>query len=177
MSSWNPKILFCCLIISLTLVCQEASAGQLSLTAGDGTSHVGDPTSLIAGILTLDQDGNAVEIPVETLTDESQQAVNAWAGDNPHMVDVHTNFDTPPELLRNNNPRDFLQRQHRNESGMVAIEVVISEKGDVMFASVVRSSNELLDEAAIASVKEWRFSPAKVDGNAVRTKIRVPMRF
>lgn len=177
MSSWNPKLVLCCLVVGLAVVCDEAIAGQLSLTAGDGTSHVGDPTALFAGILTLDQGGNAVEIPIDSLTDEARRAVNTWAEENPHLVDVYTHFDTPPELLRNNNPREFLQRQHRSETGMVSVEVVISDKGDVMFASVIRSSNELLDEAAIASVKEWRFSPAKVDGNSVRTKIRVPMRF
>lgn len=60
--------------------------------------------------------------------------------------------------------------------GVVMVEVVISEAGDVTDARVVRSI-PFLDDAAIAAVKTWRFAPSVVNGRPVPVRMTVTVNF
>jgi TonB family protein len=60
--------------------------------------------------------------------------------------------------------------------GAVQTEIVIDETGAVVDAQVLKSV-PLLDEAAIAAVKEWRFTPKIVNGRPVPVKMTVTVNF
>jgi TonB family protein len=60
--------------------------------------------------------------------------------------------------------------------GMVELEVRIDETGQVVDARVVRSI-PLLDDAAVAAAKRWRFAPAVIDGRPVPSKVAMEMSF
>lgn len=60
--------------------------------------------------------------------------------------------------------------------GVVLAEVVIGETGEVTDAKVVRSV-PLLDEAALKAVRNWRFEPTVVNGQAVPVKMTVTVNF
>jgi protein TonB len=47
--------------------------------------------------------------------------------------------------------------------------------GDVRIAS--SSGNQLLDQSALETIKQWQFKPAKKDGVAYVQKIRIPITF
>jgi TonB family protein len=57
-------------------------------------------------------------------------------------------------------------------SGSVAMEIVVDESGRVVAARVIQSV-PLLDETAMAVVRQWRLSPATLDGKFVRVRIPV----
>jgi TonB family protein len=57
-------------------------------------------------------------------------------------------------------------------SGSVEMEIVVDESGRVIAARVMRSV-PLLDETALATVRQWRFAPATLDGKFVRVRIPV----
>jgi protein TonB len=61
--------------------------------------------------------------------------------------------------------------------GTVTIEIVVSETGEVLDAWVARSVTPLLDQAALAAIRQWRFTPGKNNGIAVRCQVAVPVRF
>ena len=61
-------------------------------------------------------------------------------------------------------------------SGMVAVEIVVNEQGVVADAKVVRSV-PLLDEAAVETVRQWRFRPSRVNGQAVPVRMVVNVMF
>lgn len=60
--------------------------------------------------------------------------------------------------------------------GVVMVEVVIGEAGEVTDARVVRSI-PFLDEAAVAAVRTWRFAPTVVNGRSVPVRMTVSVNF
>lgn len=62
--------------------------------------------------------------------------------------------------------------------GVVKLRVKIKADGSVAAVRVdVSSGYELLDEAAVQAVEQWRFTPARLRGIAVGTEVHVPIRF
>ena len=53
---------------------------------------------------------------------------------------------------------------------------MIDSEGNVESASVLRSV-PLLDDAAIAAVKQWKYEPATLDGRPVRVRYTVIVNF
>ena len=61
-------------------------------------------------------------------------------------------------------------------AGTVGAELVIDPSGHVTDARIVRSI-PLLDEAALAAVREWRFEPTMVNGEPVPVRMTVTVNF
>jgi periplasmic protein TonB len=85
---------------------------------------------------------------------------------------------TPPELLARVMP-DYPSRARDLEvEGQVLLEVVVDREGKPERELKVLRSIALLDAAAIAAVRQWRFRPARdADGNPVRVIMEIPVRF
>lgn len=62
-------------------------------------------------------------------------------------------------------------------SGIVTLNCLIDEKGDVQDVSLEKASDEAFIQPAIEAVKKWKFKPAKKDGVAVAIKVSIPVRF
>jgi protein TonB len=86
--------------------------------------------------------------------------------------------DIPPPAPMS--PRVPAQRSREADAagvtGIVVVEIRIDETGGVTDAKIVRSV-PMLDESALAAVKEWRFAPTIVDGRAVPVKMTVSVNF
>ncbi|HZR66090.1 MAG TPA: TonB family protein [Terriglobales bacterium] len=61
--------------------------------------------------------------------------------------------------------------------GDVIVEVTIDEKGNVTDTKVLQSLKQEIDEKVIATLKGWRFTPAKVDGVAISSRQDVHFHF
>lgn len=61
--------------------------------------------------------------------------------------------------------------------GVVTLVFVLDETGRVEEPRVENSSRPEFEKPALEAIRKWRFSPGQKDGKAVRTYIRVPMRF
>lgn len=62
--------------------------------------------------------------------------------------------------------------------GTVFLLVEVDENGRPVSVSIRRTSGyELLDTAALRTVRGWRFEPARLDGQAVTSRAEVPVRF
>ncbi|RTE64645.1 energy transducer TonB [Amphritea opalescens] len=82
-------------------------------------------------------------------------------------------FMTPPE-----SPKYPRLARKRGIEGRVMLHVMIDRKGAVTGLSVEHSSGSvLLDRAAQKAVKRWQFVPAKQNGIAVASYVRVPIDF
>jgi periplasmic protein TonB len=62
-------------------------------------------------------------------------------------------------------------------SGTVILDVLISEKGQVLQVHVIRGVRAGVTEAALSAVRQWTFTPARKHGKAVRTWMVIPMPF
>lgn len=59
----------------------------------------------------------------------------------------------------------------------VEVEVVIDTQGVVRAAKVVQPGTAVLDEAALAIMKKWRFRPGRKDAKPVASRLIVPVAF
>jgi protein TonB len=56
--------------------------------------------------------------------------------------------------------------------GTVVVVVVVEQDGQVSEAEVVKSV-ESLDEPSVYAAKQWRFEPARLDGQPIRSKASI----
>lgn len=68
--------------------------------------------------------------------------------------------------------------RRRGQEGVVSIRCQIDPAGRVINAAIAQSSGfRLLDEAALKSLRQWKFSPALKDGAPIAGSVVVPVRF
>lgn len=100
--------------------------------------------------------------------------VSAWA-----QADetIYTKVDENPVPVKTPPPHypDSLKRE--GISGVVAVVIVIDEKGAIISSSIAKSSNAEFERPALDAVKGWKFKPAKKDGNPVKVRVTIPLRF
>ncbi len=82
----------------------------------------------------------------------------------------------PPSKIRDAAPVYPAIAQAARVEGTVIIDAVIDEQGRVQSARVLRSI-PLLDEAALAAVREWAYTPTLLNGVPVPVVMTVTVRF
>ncbi len=82
-----------------------------------------------------------------------------------------------PEIVSRVNPSYPPIAQQKKIEGTVIIGVLISERGDVAEAKVLRGSGYGLNEAALSAVRKWRFRPAVKEGKRVKVWMTYPIVF
>jgi protein TonB len=90
--------------------------------------------------------------------------------------------DLPPRYdaayLDNPPPEYPAAARRRRIEGTVLIDVAVGSDGRPTAVQLASSSGEeLLDRAALAAVRAWRFVPAQRGSDSVAGQVRVPMRF
>ena len=84
----------------------------------------------------------------------------------------------PANYLFNPKPVYPVEARRRREEGLVILAVQVSQEGFPSRVQIVQSSKfQLLDEAAVQAVSQWRFTPARIGTLAVTSQIEVPIRF
>jgi protein TonB len=82
----------------------------------------------------------------------------------------------PPERLVNVPPAYPMVARVARVEGMVIIEATIDERGNVTQTRILRSI-PLLDESAVAAVRQWKFSPTLLNGVPVSIVMTVTVNF
>jgi protein TonB len=68
--------------------------------------------------------------------------------------------------------------RRRGYEGLVVLLIRVSTGGMCLSVEVLESSGHtVLDRAAVAAVKKWRFKPASTGAAAVEAEVEVPIRF
>jgi protein TonB len=85
---------------------------------------------------------------------------------------------SPPELITRVMPEYPGRARDLEIEGQVVLEVVLDRAGNPERDVKVLRSIALLDAAAIAAVRQWRFRPGRdAEGRPVRVVMEVPVRF
>jgi len=82
-----------------------------------------------------------------------------------------------PEAVSQVSPAYPPELRKAKIEGTVTLVFVLSEEGRVEEPRVENSSRPEFEKPALEAIRKWRFQPGMKDGQAVRTYIRVPMRF
>jgi protein TonB len=85
-------------------------------------------------------------------------------------------YDQAPRPIKITRPQYPQEAFIKKIEGIVELEIVIDGTGRVIHARVVKSI-PLLDQAAIATVYQWQFSPAMKKGRPVATRAHAPVTF
>jgi len=85
---------------------------------------------------------------------------------------------TAPRLVQRVEPKYPEVARRARMSGVVIIEGVISARGEVESARIVKSTTEaILNESALEAVRRWRYEPARFRGQPVRVYLTITVTF
>ncbi len=84
--------------------------------------------------------------------------------------------DEKPKLLKQINPIYPEIARKSQVQGVVIIQALIDKEGQVYIEKVVQSV-PMLDQAAIDAVRQWKYSPAKMNGESVKVHADITITF
>ncbi|EDY81580.1 TonB family C-terminal domain protein [Verrucomicrobiia bacterium DG1235] len=148
-----------------------------AFTKNDGTSFEGRIYKVLDGSVYLRVGEERINAPIGDFDAASQGAIESWVAENPQAVDVYTKWDVQPRIKSSsmpNLPDQFLSEDFK---GMVSVDLVLNESGQVIHASVKKSTHSELEPPSLEAAKTWIFEPAQVGGKSVKSKLRVPFKF
>ena len=83
----------------------------------------------------------------------------------------------PPRLIREVKARYTDDARRRGTTGDVVLEIVVNRDGTVGDVSVLRGLGAGLDQRAVDAVRQWRFTPARRQGEPVDVIVEVAVEF
>ncbi len=118
-------------------------------------------------------------IPVQTVPPvPAKPAAEVTASASAPRVQPDSEPDYKASYLHNPHPVYPMVARRMGWEGRVILNVEVLAEGSCGAVVVYRSSgHEVLDNAAINTVKTWRFTPARHIGNAVTQWFKVPVNF
>ncbi len=128
---------------------------------------------LVARAATLQEQLQAVLDEMQVLLGGSDRSAGGSNSNEPFRIGDGIR---PPAKIVNADPVYPPEAREARVQGVVILEVTLSRTGEVSDVEVLRSV-PLLDEAAVAAVRQWRYEPTLVDGEPVSILMRVTMNF
>jgi protein TonB len=104
------------------------------------------------------------------------RALTAAQGMQDDAFDV-SDLEKRPEAVSQVAPTYPAELRKAKIEGLVTVVFVLGEDGRVEEPRVENSSRPEFEKPALDAIRKWRFRPGMKDGQAVRTYIRIPMRF
>ena len=89
-------------------------------------------------------------------------------------ADEKTEPPVPVRMVPPDVPASFT---HATTTGLVTINFLVDDKGNVQEAKIVKSTHPELEAPALKAIVKWRFKPAKKDGVAVAVRVTIPIKF
>lgn len=120
--------------------------------------------------------------PVPLATDEGGLATpsdraGTPAGPAPEITFGEDDVSIPARLLSHVNATYPIAAWSSGVEADVPVEIVVDARGSVVSTRVVTRRGHGFDEAALASLQSYRFTPAQRDGHAVRVRVRWSIQF
>ena len=84
--------------------------------------------------------------------------------------------EQPPKLVQQAKPQYPQDAFDKRIQGVVMVEILIGERGEVAHAEI-RKSIPALDAAALSCVRTWKFSPGARNGRAIPVVALAPVSF
>jgi protein TonB len=136
-----------------------AETGLENVTPGIGPT--GSAYGVESGLAAVDSIGPVVEVapPVPS----------------PPPIRWHSGIEAPKKIADATPAYPHLARS-AGIGGVVVLEAVIDAAGNVTGVQVIRSV-PLLDQAAVDAVRQWKYTPALLNGKAVPVIVTITVRF
>ena len=122
------------------------------------------------------------KLPLEAKTDKEVEQETIDKTDFTGFEQIPTTtrlpeYDVPPEPKYIFKPTYPKRARKAKIEGTVYLKLLIDSTGRVIDVKVVKSSNPLLDEAAVQAAWKWQFYPARRGNQPVRAYVGFPVQF
>jgi TonB family protein len=84
---------------------------------------------------------------------------------------------TPPVKIHAPTPRYTEEGRQSRVQGVVILEAIIDDQGNVDSVKVLKGLPHGLSESAVATAREWKYKPAMLDGEPVAVFFNLTIRF
>lgn len=110
--------------------------------------------------------------PVEKESTTKPVASKSGVTEKPQLV------KKPSFLKRPNAPRYPRIAQRKGIEGTALYEIWLNENGTQVKQQLITSSGaSVLDEAALNAIRDWKFLPQVINGQAIAHRVQIPVRF
>jgi TonB family protein len=86
-------------------------------------------------------------------------------------------YEKAPEVITKVEPEYPQVALKSGLEGNVFLKVWVDESGNVVETSIIKSDQEVFNEAAMNAAKQWKFKPAISNGKPVAVWVSIPFRF
>jgi TonB family protein len=112
-----------------------------------------------------------MDVDIEIAFTMRNESINAQIAND--MVTLVGPGVTPPQAVRVVHPRS----PDGSITGTVVLDVVLLENGTPRIVRILRSLRTDLDDIAVETFAQWRFSPAQKDGRPIKVRMNAAVRF
>ena len=124
------------------------------------------------------QSSNQPSAQASSSSNEMQAQLSGGKAQSAGFSSGTADADYKSESLRNAQPRYPIYSRKMRQEGVVIITAEVLTDGSATDVRMANSSGiKLLDEAALETVRQWRFIPAKRDGVPYVQRLRIPVTF
>ena len=167
-------------IAALAAAVEAAAASRSAESIGNAVEQEqpAEPSSeqiaaLVARAAALQEQLQAVLDEMQVLLGDSDGSAGGSNSNEPFRIGDGIR---PPAKIVNADPVYPPEARDARVQGVVILEATISRTGEVSDVEVLRSV-PLLDEAAVAAVRQWRYEPTLVDGEPVSILMTLTINF
>ena len=168
------------IVAAVAAAVEAAAASRSAESTGNAVEQEqpAEPSSeqiaeLVARAAALQEQLQAVLDEMQVLLGDSDRSAGGSNSNEPFRIG--DGIRSPAKIV-NVNPVYPPEAREARVQGVVILEATISRTGEVSDVEVLRSV-PLLDEAAVAAVRQWRYEPTLVDGEPVSILMTVTMNF
>ncbi len=86
-------------------------------------------------------------------------------------------YDTPPKFSNGYAPFYPEDAAKTNKLGYALVEFNVLTDGTTRDIRCIRTTSYAFAKEAMSAVREWRFNPARKNGNPVAVRVRLPFSF
>jgi len=120
-------------------------------------------------------------LDVQPMTLQKSPAKNMSDGDDKKLKttskDTECEEITEPVAINKINPKYPEEARKEKVMGVVTLETVVTENGEVGEIEVLQSPDERLSKASVEAVSQWTFEPALCDGRPVGVYYNLTLKF
>lgn len=128
----------------------------------------------------VEAESEVAEEAVETIADtEFEEDLIRTMPTGPEIEIVpYYKVEVKPQPIFQPKPRYPDLARRAGIEGQAVVKALVDIDGSVMEVQILKSSgNQMLDEAALAAARQWKFSPAKQRDKFVRVYVSIPVNF
>ena len=121
---------------------------------------------------------SGVDFGLDAFGTDMGDELDQLLGDVSKVVMTADSVDEPPRPQRTVSPDYPSRARKKGTTGLVRLSLLVGVDGRVRDVRVLESSPPgVFDEAAIAAVRNWTYSPATYEGQPVATRVTQPIDF